>query len=59
MEAAAMTISHAVAKILAASSVQQLREATAEGFKAISVESQLMDRVKAVELKLEKMEAIQ
>ena len=54
-----MTISHAVAKILAASSVQQLREATAEGFKAISVESQLMDRVKAVELKLEKMEAIQ
>ena len=53
-----MTTSLDLTKIRAASSVVELREATAKAIESLSKEAQLTDRITAVELKLKGMEAI-
>ena len=53
-----MTTSATLAKIRASASVTELRTATAEAIDALSIEAQLIDRVTAIELKLEEKEAV-
>ena len=53
-----MTTSHDLTKIRAATSVVELREATAKAIESLSKEAQLETRITAVELKLEKIGVI-
>jgi hypothetical protein len=57
MEAGVMTTSAALAKIRAATSLVELRTATAEAISALSYEAQLGERLTAIELKMKEKEA--
>ena len=51
-----MTTSLDLTKIRAASSVVELREATAKAIESLSIEAQLESRITAVELKVKDLE---
>ena len=53
-----MTTSLILTKVRAATSLVELREATAKAIESLSIEAQLETRIKAVELKLEKIGVI-
>ena len=57
MVGAAMTIEALLSEIRTASSVTQLREATAKAVEALTAEAQLIIRVKDLESKVEVLEA--
>ena len=53
-----MTTKEALAKIMASTSLAELKAATAEALGALSIEAQLNDRVTAIELKLNEKEVV-
>lgn len=54
----AMTIESVINKVLNARDVQSLREATAEGLRALTQEPDMLARIAALESQVSKMEVV-